>query len=466
MSRKTLPENITASPRPFIPAFMGWGGPVLLVAGLVLMQRANISVAQPMDSMWYAGLGLSVAGVFFWLTAGMTRTQVWEWLKGAGLALACALIIRWAIAEPYRIPSSSMETTLHGDPRFGRGDRVFVNKWIYGIRVPFMNKRLFYGKAPARWDIVVFKSVEPDAVHKTLVKRIVGLPGERIHIAHGKVYVNDVPLTIPEFMPRDMYYTSPPDARYGILTDDQYSLVPPGHYLVLGDNSAQSRDGRYFGWVPNENIVGRVACIWWPPTRWRDFTGFSQTLWWRGSVLVLAVLLFTRLFVGRLWTVRQGERRVRHAVFFLSYGFRIPMTRRWLVRWRVPARGEQVLCLLNGEKSGYEEYLMGAVIGLPGEKISRENGVSRINGKELSAWGVPVKGQPELVIGHDPESGGKKGPREIMLDHCCAVLTEEHDNPEQETRPHIHIVSLTSILGRCYPLRGTASPAAPAADNV
>lgn len=446
---------------------MGWGGPIVLAIGLVLMQRANVSTSRPMDSIWYAGLGLSVTGVFLWLTAGMTRNQVWEWTKGAGLALACALIIRWAIAEPYRIPSSSMETTLHGDPRFGRGDRVFVNKWIYGIRVPFINKRIFHGKPPERWDIVVFKSVEPDAVHKTLVKRIVGLPGERIHIAHGKVYVNGLPLIIPDFMPQNMYYTSPPDARYGILADDQYALIPPGHYLVLGDNSAQSRDGRYFGWVPNENIVGRVACIWWPPSRWRDFTGFSRTLWWRGIVTLLALWLFTRLFLGRLWTVQQGVRRFRYAVFYLSYGFRIPTTRRWLIRWKGPSRGEQVLCILNGEKPGYEAYLMGTVIGLPGDKLSRENGEPRLNGKGLSAWGVSVKGRPELATQEEHESSGKKGSREILLENCCAVLTEHPDGHlEQETRQYIHIVPIPSILGRCYPIGGAASTPSPTVNNV
>ncbi len=283
--KKNISRDNVPAPRPFIPPFMGWVGPAMLVAGLALMQRANVALTGALDGMWYAGLGLCVAGVFFWLTAGMTGRQVVEWVKGAGLALACALVIRWAIAEPYRIPSSSMETTLHGDPRFGRGDRVFVNKWIYGIRVPFMNRRLFYGKAPERWDIVVFKSVEPDAIHKTLVKRIVGMPGERVLIRQGKIYVNGSPLPLPDSLPPDTYYTSPPDARYGVLEDDQYSLIPPGHYLVLGDNSAHSRDGRYFGWLPNEHIVGRVACIWWPPTRWRDFTGFSRSWWWRGGVV-------------------------------------------------------------------------------------------------------------------------------------------------------------------------------------
>ncbi|HOK89509.1 MAG TPA: signal peptidase I [Candidatus Hydrogenedentes bacterium] len=461
MARKTSPEPVSGDARPFIPAIMGWGGPAMLVAGLVLMQRANVSMGRSMDGAWYAGLGLCVAGVFFWLTAGMTREQVWEWLKGAGLALACALIIRWAIAEPYRIPSSSMETTLHGDPRFGRGDRVFVNKWIYGIRAPFMNKRLFYGKAPQRWDIVVFKSVEPDAIHKTLVKRIVGLPGERIHIRQGKVYVNGEPLSIPDFMPPGMYYTSPPDARYGILADDQYSLVPPGHYLVLGDNSAQSRDGRYFGWVPNEHIVGRVACIWWPPSRWRDFTGFSRTLWWRGSVIALLALVFTRAFVGRLWTVRAGERRTRHAVFFPSYGLRIPMTRKWLIRWRVPARGDRVLCLLTEKESGNEAYLLGTVIGAPGDRLSRENGEPRLNGKTLAEWGVTARSIPEIVWDEETESGGKRGGREIVLNGSCAILSEEIGMGPDERRPRIHVVPLQSVLGRCYPIHGVASSVMP-----
>ena len=283
--------------------------------------------------------------------------------------ILAVLLIRWLVFESYQIPTGSMEPTLHGDPRFLRGDRVGVNKLIYGPRLPFMNKRLVHLGEPQRWDIVVFNTVDPKAEHPTLVKRIVGLPGERIHIADGKICVNGTPVEPPEslrgvphytselnrdkksverfvlelakrdvqsaflnpinFTARDFYaqlakirerlgsrdpqqlsqqeidsllgelnpvskdiahqlYAMHQEAqyplRYGILPDDVYSLVPDNSYLVCGDNSGDSADGRYFGWLPNGNILGRAFCIMWPISRWRDFTGFSKT-WWGMALL-------------------------------------------------------------------------------------------------------------------------------------------------------------------------------------
>lgn len=259
--KAATPETET----PLVPKVMAYIGPAVVAAGMWFMQKGNTVRPTGTEWMWYAGLVMAVCGAVVWLTAGMGKTQLFEWSRSALLALGLALVIRWAVAEPYRIPSGSMETTLHGDPGFGKGDRVFVNKWVYGIRVPFMNKRLYEGHPPRRWDIVVFKTVEKDAIHKTLVKRIVGMPGERIQIKGGRVYADGVPLEPPPSMPEKMYYTSPLDGIYGVQPADEFSVVPEGHYLVLGDNSAQSRDGRYFGWLPRNNIVGRVAAIWWPP---------------------------------------------------------------------------------------------------------------------------------------------------------------------------------------------------------
>ena len=78
------------------------------------------------------------------------------------------------------------------------------------------------------------------------------------------------------------------DGIYGVSERDEFAVVPPGHYLVMGDNSFSSRDGRFFGWLPNDNIYGRAVCIWWPIGRWRDFTGFSKT-WWGKSILYLQI---------------------------------------------------------------------------------------------------------------------------------------------------------------------------------
>jgi len=302
----------------------------------------------------------------------LTRRNLLSWLA----VILLVLCIRWAVFEPYTIPTGSMEPTLHGDPRWLRGDRVGVNKYVYGLRVPFMNKRLYYGQKPQRWDIVVFKSLDPNAAHPTLVKRIVGLPGERIQIREGKIWVNDVAVEPPEELRGILNYTTqlgqneadlhqftlqmavrdwrdpvlnpqnegvrllyddltalkqklqgadpggidPARAaqlyktltplsqdilkklyehkideqyplRYGVFPEKEFSVVPEGHYLVCGDNSLDSADGRYFGWLPNEHLVGRVYCIWWPINRWRDFTGFSSTWWGRAILYGIPILL-------------------------------------------------------------------------------------------------------------------------------------------------------------------------------
>lgn len=363
-------------------------GVVVILIGVYVIYLSNKPQPEPSEPLWWTGLAIFVLGLHIFFFSKMPKHQIYDWLKSETVALGLALLIRWPIAEPYRIPSSSMEPTLHGDYRFGRGDRVFVNKWIYGVRFPFMNKRIWYGKKPERWEIVVFKTVEKDAKHKTLVKRVVGLPGERVHISGGKVYINGKPLELPPDMP-DIYYTSGPaitGMEYGIRTEDKYSLIPEGHYFVLGDNSAYSRDGRFFGWVPNEHIVGRVSCIWWPPSRWRDFTGFSKTWWWRTSVVLVIVLLVVRLFFARsiVWYGWKQSKLCHYVVNQLAYGFRIPFTKIWLTHWTTPMRGDWIAYWLPqdvGELTK-DNIIAGIVVGIENDKISIQNGKVLVNGKE------------------------------------------------------------------------------------
>lgn len=372
------------------PVLPSWGGPLgrfLLYAGIVLLGTLTLLRPDVPSIVRYIGIGLVVVGVMMWLLSSTSRLQALEWLKSGLIALCLALLIRWAIAEPYRIPSGSMEPTLMGDPRMFRGDRVFVDKWSYGLRVPFMNKRLWQGEEPRRWDLVVFKSVEEDAEHGTLVKRIVGMPGEQVHIQDGLVYVDGEPLEIPDFMPEDTYYTAPAfgfsQMRYGILQDEEHSQIPEDHYFLLGDNSSNSRDGRYFGWVPNEHLVGRVFAIWWPPSSWRDFTGFTETWWWRSILGVLGVFVLTRLFVGRSWAIRATiDDAIEHLyVHFLAFGLRVPFTRFWLYQWGRPRRGEVVLYW----PAEMPEPQVGRVAGLPGEKVTLVGGKLHVNGEEVTS---------------------------------------------------------------------------------
>ena len=329
---------------------------------------------------------------------GRLLAGVLAWVRALIVALIVVLPLRWTIGEPFKIPSGSMEPTLYGDMRFFRGDRIFVDKWTYGLRYPlnhcripftqafirYADKRIWRKADAQRWDIVVFKSAEPNPEHPTLVKRVVGLPGERIHISGGCVYVNGKALELPPGMP-DVYYTSPgpghyadPRMKYGIMSDDEYSLIPKDHYLLLGDNSARSRDGRFFGWVPNERIMGRALCIWWPPAHWLDFAGFSSAWWWRTLVALALALIVLRVFFFRLWAVHDGRRARYYLINRWSFGVPIPFTRLRLGRGRIPRRGELVLYHTP------KHTLMGRVAGWPGERVSIENGKLSIDGKPLA----------------------------------------------------------------------------------
>jgi len=345
-----------------------------------------------------AGLGAFVLGVLVWLTGGLSRENALEWAKSICIAVGLALLIRWPVGEPFRIPSSSMKPTLHGDERLGRGDRVWVNKFVYGVRFPlnrsripftstiikYADRRLWLGAEPERWDVVVFKSAEENPQHNTLIKRDVGLPGERIHIANGKVYANGKPLELPDDVP-DIQYTTPYNMRYGIFEDGLHSVVPKDCYLVLGDNSAHSRDGRAWGWLPNEHILGRAACIWWPPSRWRDFTGFSKTWWWRGFLALDASLLIVRLFFGRTWLVhpKPGDgRRARPWRLYVNrwaLGPPVPFTRYRIGSGRPPRRGELVLYHCPTDEGPDHGPLLGRVAGLPGERVHLDAGRLHVN---------------------------------------------------------------------------------------
>ena len=389
------------------------------------------------------GAGALALGGIAWLTGGLSWQNALEWIKTLAIAGGLALVIRWSIGEPYKIPSGSMQPTLNGDPRFLRGDRVFVNKWIYGLRVPFMNKRIWHGAKPERWDVVVFKAVEENAQHGTLVKRVVGLPGERIHIQDGKVFVNGEALEPPSsewdrvyVAPGDtvgvvddaVYFNGkrirlpkrmresyaetfgrghriPPGMKYGIIDSETYSVVPENHYLLLGDNSPQSRDGRVWGWVPNEHIVGRVACIAWPFTRAHDFTGFSKTWWWRVLVAFVGVLTIWRLFLGRSWRLHHpaGEPGLHKGDYYYvnraKYGVPVPFTAMRFTAGRNPGRGDLVLYHGPRDDEGRMPLLIGRVAALPGERVSLEEGLVQIDGVRLEEPGFSEPFPPSAEAG-------------------------------------------------------------------
>jgi len=443
----TAPEkNESAAPRNRWLLALGIG---LGIAGGAVILGPRYGYLTAGDTTTYTGMGLVIGGMALSYLSGLPRDKAIEWVKSAVFALMLALTIRWAVAEPYRIPSGSMEPTLHGDESPLKGDRVFVNKWIYGLRWPFLNSRIYEGKAPERWDIVVFKTVEPNAVHPTLVKRIVGMPGEHISIRDGKVYANGAALEIPDFMPDNLYYTSDEmrSMKYGVRPEEEFSVVPEGHYLMLGDNSANSRDGRYFGWLPEQNIVGRVACIWWPLGRCRDFTGFTESFWWRGMLASLAVLLFVRMFIGQSWPViMDSSRKVQHIyVSFTALGLRLPFLGRWLMIWNTPQRGELVLYRTADPRVPADALLFGRVAALPGEHVEIEEGVLRVNGKplELACWPATINYEHA-----DPQAlyGRKKKHTEIP-EGAYLLLADPPDEPEALDGRLLGWVPARDVLG-------------------
>jgi signal peptidase I len=183
--------------------------------------------------------------------------------------LLLVLVVRSFLFEPFRIPSSSMMPTLL------IGDFIFVNKYVYGLRLPVINTKILDIGEPQRGDVIVFRL--PADPGTNYIKRLVGLPGDTIRYVNKKLYVNDQPVEI-EFHGR--YDGEQPGAllareRLGgvehdiLLMPGQSSIegtfvVPPGHYFMMGDNRDNSRDSRYpgVGFIPEYRVVGKAVRIW------------------------------------------------------------------------------------------------------------------------------------------------------------------------------------------------------------
>jgi len=164
-----------------------------------------------------------------------------ELTRTIGLSIVLALGIRTFVAEARWIPSESMVPTLQ------KYDKLIVDKLSYH----FVN--------PQRGDIVVFSPTtnikkEHPNLKDAFIKRIIGLPGDKVEIKGERVYINDRPL-------QEKYIEAPPQYQYGPVT------VPHDSYLVLGDNRNNSYDSHFWGFVPRENIIGRAVVRFWPPNR-------------------------------------------------------------------------------------------------------------------------------------------------------------------------------------------------------
>ena len=168
------------------------------------------------------------------------------------LALSLLLVVRAFVLTPFRIPTSSMEPTLLGESPDHGGDTIVVNRLAF----------LFSG--PERWDVVALRPVETgepgSAAGPSLVKRVVGLPGETLEISDGAVLIDGKPMDKPPFL-ENVHYIQRGNHGWRPLQ------LGPGEYFVLGDNSYLSQDSRQFGPVPEGHIFGRVEWILLPSVR-------------------------------------------------------------------------------------------------------------------------------------------------------------------------------------------------------
>jgi signal peptidase I len=219
--------------------------------------------------------------------------------------LVVGLFILTFLGQNYVIPSGSMEDTLLV------GDHLLVDRITFSPPSKWMP--LVHYREPRRGDIVVFKKPVQDDVqgtpeYLTLVKRLVGVPGDRIHLHDGIVIINGLAQKAPaegrlspdrggDFL--DEFPSVPPDSEPGNFIPESWAVdfpnhlqngdlvVPPGHYFMMGDNRHNSADSRFWGFVPRENIVGRPLFNYWSfktPDDQYEQTGIGNTLGWMGHV--------------------------------------------------------------------------------------------------------------------------------------------------------------------------------------
>jgi len=223
------------------------------------------------------------------LEDGTVRQPVWlEYTASFFPVILVVFLLRSFLFEPFRIPSGSMVPTLE------IGDLILVNKYEYGIRLPVINKKVVELGRPQRGDVMVFRY--PLNSTQDYIKRVVGLPGDRVEYVNKQLTINGQPVPMrkiepyydPERMRTYPQFAETLDAtHHGVIVDElvpagmgreqpgnthpgacQYSgsgvvcQVPAGHYFMMGDNRDNSEDSRFWGFVPDENIVGRAFFIW------------------------------------------------------------------------------------------------------------------------------------------------------------------------------------------------------------
>ncbi|MCL4460794.1 MAG: signal peptidase I [Nitrospirae bacterium] len=173
-----------------------------------------------------------------------------ELAEGLLTAIVVALLLKTFVIQAFRIPSGSMIPTLDV------GDQILVSKFSYGIRSPFSDHYWIHFAGPRRGDVVVFRYPKDES--KDFIKRVIGLPGDRIEVRQKKVFVNGKPLSEPYVQYLQPFVTDEPTRD--VLKE---IVVPPGDYFVMGDNRDDSYDSRFWGFVRENKILGKAEIIYW-----------------------------------------------------------------------------------------------------------------------------------------------------------------------------------------------------------
>jgi len=222
------------------------------------------------------------------LEADLLRQPTWIEYSGSFFpVIALVFFLRSFLYEPFKIPSSSMVPTLV------TGDLILVNKFTYGIRLPILNQKIIELNDPQRGDVMVFKY--PKDPSQDYIKRVIGVPGDRVEYRDKRLTINGQPATykpLPDYLDGDtlgysrQFVEDLGKVSHLILNDDRapsyvpqpdqfpyreqctYNVegfactVPAGHYFMMGDNRDNSLDSRIWGFVPDKNIVGKAFFVW------------------------------------------------------------------------------------------------------------------------------------------------------------------------------------------------------------
>lgn len=201
----------------------------------------------------------------------------WLWVRPILITVILVLTAKSVLADWYHVPTGSMKPTVV------EGDRLFVNKLAYGLRLPFSLRRMVTWSAPARGEIIVFY---PPGEERCFVKRVIGVPGDRVAMQNNTVYVNGEQLDyepigeetareIAEGMPLEegleahFFSEDLQGLKHAIMITPQKAAartfgpvtVPAGHYFVMGDNRDNSSDSRFWGFVSENNVIGKAGSV-------------------------------------------------------------------------------------------------------------------------------------------------------------------------------------------------------------